>query len=271
MSWTSSHLEWLTDTKQVVVTTDGMQVPIFEFSKPDNEQVLIDWANHFRNHYCNDDEIDLMRTGTGLSRSEYLTQVKFPTKTGAPGPSIRAGDFAEILVSDYFQYMLNYWVPRTRYDRKTIQNESEKGSDLLAFKFVSNGESPDDILAICEVKAQLSQNQLKNKLQEAVDHSIKDSIRKAESLNALKQRLNDKGCFTDAIKIQRFQNPVDNPYKEVSGAAALFTGEIIDTNTLAATNTSQHPNRQNLILIIIKGDQFMNLVHELYERAAYEA
>jgi len=57
--------------------------------------VLSAWAKHFRNHYCLDEEIDYLRQGYGYSRAEYLTKIKLPDASEAPGPSIRSGDLGK--------------------------------------------------------------------------------------------------------------------------------------------------------------------------------
>ena len=116
--------------------------------------------------------------------------MKFPDKAKAPGPSIRAGDFAEILVADYLTYLQGYTVPRTRYDRKGVPNESTKGPDVLAFKTQEDNPSNDELL-VYEVKAKLSATP-KPMLQEAIDHSGKDYLRLGESLNGIKQRMLDR-------------------------------------------------------------------------------
>lgn len=265
------HVAWLIDTKEKLTTVGGKNVEVLEFCHKDDDEVLSAWATHFRNHYCLDSEIDFLRKGTGYSRSEYLNNIKLPTTSRGFGPGIRAGDFGEILVADYLEFVLGYWVPRTRYDNKTIRDESTKGSDLIGFKLISNDESPNDVLSIFEVKCQFSGNKTKPKLQEAVNHSIKDEVRKAESLNAIKQRLLDRQRYDDAKTIARFQNPVDKPYKEVSGAAALFSTNVYGKHLISATNTNNHPNQKNLILVVIYGDDLMQLVNTLYARAANEA
>jgi hypothetical protein len=272
MPLTSKHLKWLVNTGQKLKSADGKDVTVLELNHQQDEEILSAWANHFRNHYCPDEEIDFLRQGTGLSRKEYLNQIKFPDATIAPGPSIRSGDFGEILVADYLQYALKYWVPRTRYGNKTVRNESTKGSDILGFQFVKAGqESPDDILAVFEAKAALTGKTSTNKLQEAVQDSAKDVTRKAESLNALKQRLIDKNQIRAALQVERFQNSEDHPYKEISGAAALFSNACYIPTHASKTIISEHPNKSNLMLVIILGDNMMNLVHELYRRAADEA
>jgi len=136
---------------------------------------------------------------------------------------------------------------------------------------VDGEESPGDILAIFETKTQFSGNRATNRLQDAVNGSANDQTRKAESLNAIKQRLFDRGNLSEADQIERFQNLEDKPYTEVSGAAALFSTHLYDSNLISDTSTREHTNARNLLLIIIRGYEMMDLVHELYRRAADEA
>jgi len=75
----------------------------------------------------------LLRKGTPHSRAEYLLQLKFPDASKSPGPSIRSGDFTEMLIADYVGIPFGLLGPRTRYDDKTIRNESKKGSDRPRF------------------------------------------------------------------------------------------------------------------------------------------
>ena len=189
-----------------------------------------------------------------------------------PGTSIRAGDFGEILVADYLEYILGFWVPRTRYADKAVRNESTKGCDIVGFKLIDAGQdSNDDTLAVFEAKAQFTGNRAKPRLQDAVEGSAKDYQRLAESLNAIRQRLFDKEKLDDAIRVERFQNLEDRPYKMQLGAAALFSDPVFDEAEIEKTTTNDHPDGENLALIVIRGDAMMDLVHELYRRAADEA
>jgi hypothetical protein len=272
MPWTSEHAKWLVDTGTRIKTLDGKEVEVWDFRHMDDPAVLSAWAKHFRNHYCFDKEIDYWRRGYNYSRQQYLTNIKFPDEKLSPGPSIRAGDFGEVLVADFLENLLGYWVPRTRYGDKTIRNESTKGSDTIGFRIISKGHiSPKDELAIFEAKTQFTGQKPKPRLQDAVDSSAKDVLRKAESLNAIKQRLYERRELENAESIERFQNEVDHPYTEIHGAVALFDKAVFDPTLTAATVASNHPNAGGLVLIIIKGDQMMQLIHELYRRAADEA
>lgn len=272
MVFTNVHLDWLQDTGIRLITNEGKKITVLDFQHQPNDTILSAWAKHFRNHYCLDAEIDFFRHGTGLSRKDFLNNIKFPGQRGAPGPSIRAGDFGEVLSADYLEYILEYWVPRTRYNNKTIRNESAKGSDVIGFKFLNDDEdSLEDTLTIFEAKTQFSGREPNPRLQDAVNDSAKDHARRAESLNAIKQRLFDKNNIADAIRVERFQNIEDRPYKELYGAVAIFTSVYYEENILRETVTKDHPNSKNLLLLVIKGEDLMQLVHELYRRAADEA
>lgn len=272
MPWTSEHTKWLVDTGERLTTNDGKEVEVWEFQHQEDEAVLSSWAKHFRNHYCFDTEIDYFRKGYKFSRTEYLNNIKFPDPKKAPGPSIRSGDFGEILVADFLEYLLGYWVPRTRYGDKTTRNESTKGADIIGFQFIEEGKySAKDSLAIFESKTQFSGVQAHPRLQDAIDGSAKDYIRKAESLNAIKQRLYSRSEPNEATKIERFQNDEDLPYEVTYGAVALFEDTLFDSSLISSTESSSHPYSRTLKLIVIKGELMMQLVNKLYERAANEA
>src|SRR6266576_2112404 len=129
------HLAWLVKALRTSKTGDGTPIELWDLKHRPDARVLSSWAKHFRQHYCDDNEIDPLRKGTPYTRAEYLTKIKFPDANSTLGPSIRTGDFAEILIADYLEHVLNYWVPRVRYERKQVRNESTKGSDIVGFNF----------------------------------------------------------------------------------------------------------------------------------------
>jgi hypothetical protein len=268
-----AHLSNLTKCAETLNTSDGRQIDVWELYVPPTAGYLSTWASNFRQHYCSDSEIDDLRAGTGLSRTNYLIQLVFPDKSAKPGPGIRAGDFAELLVSDYVEYVLGYWVPRGKYAEKSSRDESVKGVDILGFRPTSSaGPSPTDTLLAFEVKAQLSGKKYTGRLQTAIDDSSKDYLRRAMTLNATKRRLRQAGQHEGALVVQRFQNLSDNPYVYRSGAAAVLSDSAYDEALLQkTTKAAGHQNAGNLELIVIRGTDLMKLVHALYERAADEA
>lgn len=175
-------------------------------------------------------------------------------------------------------------MPRVRWSSKIVRDESPKGSDVIGFRFhKKDGDaSTKDVLFVFESKTKFSASKI-NRLQDAINDSAKDHIRIDESLNFIKQKLFEKNEIEQAQRIERFQNPVDMPYKEAYGAAAIIADECFDAKELATADCSKipnsakskelfpHPNIDRLILLAIKGPEMMDLVHELYRRAADEA
>lgn len=267
------YLSGLSKRAETLLTSDGRRIDVWELTAAPNASYLSEWASKFRQYYCCDDEIDALRAGTGLTRSEYLTQLVFPDKSDAPGPSIRAGDFAELLISDYVEHLLGYWVPRGKYAEKASRNESVKGVDILGFRLTDpSATTPTDTLLTFEVKAQLSGGKYNGRLQTAIDDSSKDYLRRAMTLNATKRRLLKAGEHDKALLVQRFQNVSDLPYVYRSGAAAVLSDLAFNETLLHnETNIAAHENAANLQLMVIRGTELMKLVHALYERAANEA
>ena len=96
-------------------------------------------------------------------------------------------------------------------------------------------------------------------------------MRKAESLNAIKQRLLEKDDDLGVAKVERFQDEVDRPYLQVFGAVAHLDENVFDATVIGKTDCKNHVRHTDLILIVTKGVEMMKLVHELYRRAAHEA
>jgi len=267
-----THIACLTDTGSRPATACGKAIDIWELALPSDESVLSAWAKHFREHYCSDEELPAMIQGTGKSSAEYFRTILFPDASAPPGPSVRSGDFGEILVGDFIEYVLGYWCPRAlRYQDRWNRNDSTKGCDIVGFKFV-DGPTPNagDELFIFESKSGCTETN-KNRLQDAIDDSKKDVLREAMTLNALKQRLIVRSEMADAALVERFQNESERPFSRVNGAAAILDDDVFATTNLAECDTATHPNNAQLRLLVIRGPSLMKFIHALYERAADEA
>lgn len=247
-----------------ITTKDNEIVEIFELSSNISDECLNEWATHFRQNYCTDDILDSLISGTGMTKKEYLLSQKFPDASDGFGPGTRSGDFAELLISDYLEFTLGYIVHRERYKNKFNRNSSTQGTDVVGFKFVGSKPSSGDEFITFEVKAQASGTKAKNRLQEAIDDSYKDAVRKGETLSALKQIYIEKGNHEKASQVERFQNKPDRPYTEKYGAAAVH-----DTTTYSEDLISNVKlNGSKRWMIVVKRDNLMNLVHRLYEVAS---
>jgi len=250
----------------------GVVCEVWEIDVPNDDVCLSEWASRFRQNYCPDSDIDVLREGTGLSRAQYLTQLVFPDEKVNPGPGVRSGDFAELLISDFVEFMHGYWVPRGKYAEKGARNESVKGVDIIGFKCPDADQpKPTDEMLTFEAKAQLSGGKYSGRLQVAVDDSGKDYLRAAETLAAMKRRMHFAGQHDSMQVVQRFQNAVDRPYRLLSGAAAILSDAAFDADGIKSTSVDAHNNKGNLKLIAVKGKDLMTLAHALYQRAANEA
>jgi hypothetical protein len=259
------YIDWLVDGG-TIITNEGKSVNLLELQIYDDEAIIEEWAKRFRENYCTDTEIDMLRAGYGFSRKEYLENIKFPDKNDRLGSATRSGDFCEILIADYVQFVLDYYIPRTRYDRKINRNSSPMGSDLFGFK-VGAKVSQNDEMIIFEVKAQASETSPENKLQKAVNDSNKDIKRIAESLNAANQRLIDKERFEEAKIVQRFQNATDRPYKQRFAAAAIHSNKSFSKEVIKQVSTASHI-QPNLLLLVVHSEKLMNFIHQFYGRAS---
>jgi hypothetical protein len=266
------HIAWLVDTGQRQVTACGREIEIWALDPKQDEPVLSAWARHFRQHYVSDEDLPEMADGTELSHAEYLRTLVFPDASATPGPSVRSGDFGEILVADYIEFVLGFWCPRElRYQDRWNRNDSTKGCDIIGFKFASDQPvHRDDELFIFESKSGMSRTRA-HRLQDAIDDSAKDKVREGMTLNALKRRLLVNGELQRAEQVKRFQNQAARPFRRINGAAAILDDEVFAETDLAAADASAHPNGENLRLIVIRGPLLMTLIHALYERAADEA
>ncbi|MDE6593540.1 MAG: DUF1837 domain-containing protein [Oscillospiraceae bacterium] len=247
-----------------IITNNENKIEVFELSSDIDEISLNEWANCFRQNYCSDAILDQLIDGTGMTKEEYLLSQKFPDKTDGFGPATRSGDFGELLISDFLEYILGYTVPRERYTYKFNRSSSTQGTDVIAYKISGKPNDLCDELVTFEVKAQASGKVPKNRLQDAIDDSFKDPIRKGETLSALKQLYIETGQLEKTQQIQRFQNKPDRPYIDRYGAAAVHDTETYSEKLLKSVDLKG----QTRWLIVIKRENLMKLVHSLYERAS---
>ena len=228
-------------------TNEGEIVEVFELLPNMDDEAFNEWATFFRQNYCVDDILDLLIQGTGMTKQEYLLSQKFPDAKEGFGPGTRSGDFAELLISDYLEFILGYVVHRERYKNKFNRSSSTQGTDVIGFKLYGTKPSPNDELVTFEVKAQASGTEAKNRLQNAIDDSYKE-----------------KSNYEKASQVERFQNKPDRPYIEKYGAAAVhdtttYSEDLIEKVKLKGSKRW---------MIVVKRDNLMNLVHRLYEVAS---
>ncbi len=249
----------------------GGQVEVWKFDYEYDKEAFDEWANHFRNQYCKDKDIDHLKRPTGKNREDYLLGFKFPDKIKKPGVMTRSGDFAEILVDDFLEYVEKYWTPRTRYDRRVNKDISTPGSDVIAIKIRNDSHgNPQDELLVFEVKGRIASKT--NDLNKAICGSCEDPLRIAESLNAMSTRFHCEGDLVSEDKIVRIQQMINIQRKSCSyGAALVCSTELYNSGLISNADVSVHPQGINLRLLMIKAKDLKTIVHSLYSWAAHEA
>lgn len=250
------------------ITPQGYEVKIVELRPEKEDEALTEWAMHLQSHYSSKADLLEIAELTGLEKNVVLSSLIFPDPADSWGRSTMVGDFAEILIADYLQYVRNYVVPRTRYEHKDKRNRSTQGSDLLAYKMsdISKRNLSDQLL-VYEVKAQSSEKKAKSpKLQEAIIDSAKDVTRLAESIVASGRRLVATGNLEDAKIVFRFLNNTDTPYKTNYGGAAVHSNTSFSKDLLANIDVSLHPDK-DLELIVVHCDQLLSFILNMFERA----
>ena len=155
------YINWLVN-EEGVTFEDGVALKCYKLSYETDEAVFDDWALHIRKHYVEDDELTDDSVATGLSIEDYLRKYIVPQKQEELGPTARSNDISEILFADLFEFVLHYEVPRCKQYNRSGKNESEHGTDIIAYKFHSKEKTPakeDELIAI-EVKARLSSKEI---------------------------------------------------------------------------------------------------------------
>lgn len=255
---------------------DNHDIELVEIKVPFTDTSIMEaWAVNFRNKFINDDDLSDMTKSTGVDNPfEYLIHYVYPDKDDQQGKIVRIGDFGEILVADYLMFARNYWIPSllTRYSSKQNKDRSTMGADIFAIKFANDtiSDNPEDELCVCEVKAGFSAK-ARYRLKDAVNDINKDnvaaldkraSVSLAATMMALKKR-NDIG--KDSVeKIQRFQNPIENPFKESYLAAAVIDEVQLREKNLMNVTTNDSPHREQLELITFHGEDLSRLMDMLY-------
>lgn len=264
-----AYLDSLVASGAGLKSTDDLDIDLWELTVPTDSTVLREWADRFREAYCPESEIDALRAGTGKTRSEYLTDLVFPNASQGLGPAVRAGDFTELLVSDFLESEHGLWVPREKYSTKPIPDSSAQGVDVVGLRVADPYSwSDEDLLVVCEVKAGLSGTSYGDQLQNAITDSAKDYLRVSFTLNATKRRLLSARDGEGAAIVERFQNHADRPYRFTSTATAVLDTRTFDPLRVSQADASAHNNREQLSLLVIRGTGLMALVHALYQAAA---
>lgn len=254
--------------------SSGKEIQVYKLNNELlSDSILNSWASGLRNNYIEEHLLEQAISGTGLTKKEYLEEMIFPNPRVPQGAATMSGEFGELLVYDYINYVLEYYVPRIRYFNKVNPNTPIHGSDVIGYKMESyNKRSKNDKLLVAEVKTRssISGNKTKactNIVTDAITDSNKDRVRVGESLNAEKLKLLNRGRLTEANIVERFQNKTDNPYTLDFFAVAVMDSDLYSDQVVLDVVNSQHKNVKSTSILIIHSKELLLFLRDLYRRA----
>lgn len=213
-----------------------------------DDSSLNNWASGLRDNYVEEILLESLVKGTGLTQKEFLEKNIFPNYQNKLGASTLSGEFGEILVYDYINFVLEHYITRTRYLEKVNPDMQLPGSDVIGYQVKNiNRPSKSDHLIVAEVKTRSNKTGNKKRLCEqtvkaAIEHSVKDRVRIGESLNAEKRRLLNRSRIEEAKIVERFQNKTDNPFTLDFFAVAVLDNELYSDQVVLDVVNSQHEN-----------------------------
>ena len=243
---------------------DGTVVYCWCLDWAGSDDVLDEWALHLRRHYISDDVLEHRVVARQTTPDQYL-----PLRVVPDIPSIRSGDFAEILISDVLQYLYGLVVPRYKQCNRKDKNASEHGSDVIAYQLKNlNGISNSDKLFVFEVKSNASKTsdaELIKTVKKATKDSEKDPNRVPMTLQYMIDEAIDVNDQTTQKNLQRFTDMGGSPYLKIFGSAVATSHDkpIDALSCKAPTDVGLSPFSP---LIVVHASKLMDLVNSLYGR-----
>lgn len=254
--------------------SSGEEIQVYKLNSEFlDDNTLNNWALGLRDNYVEEILLESLVQGTGLTQKEFLEKNIFPNHQNKLGASTMSGEFGEILVYDYINFVLKHYITRTRYLEKVNPNMPVSGSDVIGYQ-VKNIDKPSktDHLIVAEVKTRSSKSGNKKSLcektvKDAIEHSVKDRVRLGESLNAEKRRLFNRSRIEEAKIVERFQNKTDNPYILDFFAVAVMDSDLYSDQVVLDVINSQHENVKFTSILIIHSKELLLFLRDLYRRA----
>lgn len=261
------YIDWIVK-EDGVVFEDHQSLNCYRLSYAIDGTILDDWALHIRRHYVPDSELEEDAALNNLSVEEYLRQFVIPQKDEPFGPTAQSNDISEILFADLFEFVLNYEVPRCKQYNRSGKNESEHGTDVIAYRFFIDEKEPhkkDELIAI-EVKALLSSKEASKVIKDAADDSKKDEHRISHTLDYYRKKLRSMGKLSEAESVARFQQKTEYPYRTAYVGAAISSLPLIKEKVIVGIRGADLRLKTGQSVFYVHGADLMSLTHQVYER-----
>lgn len=261
------YINWVVKEDEVVFE-DQQPLNCYRLSYVIDDDILDDWALHIRKHYVPDNELKEDAAVNNLTVEEYLRQYIIPQRGEPFGPTARSNDISEILFADLFEFVLNYEVPRCKQYNRSGKNESEHGTDIIAYRFFIDEKKPhknDELVAI-EVKALLSSKEANKVIKDAVSDSKKDEHRFSHTLDYYRKKLRFMGKSSESESIARFQQKPEHPYRTSYVGAAISSLPSIEKKVIVGIKGTDLELKTDQSVFYVHGADLMSLTHQVFER-----
>lgn len=261
-----SYIDWIIEETGITIK-NGIPIKCYKIDYKDDDTVIDEWALHIRRNYIEDEDLLSDAMINGMSIEQYLHDYVIPQRNEDFGPTARSGDITEILVSDLLEFIFGYSVPRYKQKNRSGKNNSEHGTDVIAYKYFNGYDSPSekDELIATEVKAVLTSTGY-GPLGNAIKESKKDEQRLARTIDYCRKRLKELGRVEESSEIARFLLKPDNNYKLAYAAAGISSRETVDQVIQLSASGEELQISSKQKIFFIHGKTLMDLTHKIYER-----
>ena len=260
------YIDWIIEEKGITIK-DGISINCYRIDYKEDDTILDDWALHIRRNYIEDEDLLLDADINGMTVEQYLHDCVIPQRDEVLGPTARSGDITEILVSDLLEFIFGYSVPRYKQKNRSGKNNSEHGTDVIAYKYFNGCGNPSekDELIATEVKAVLTGTGYAP-LENAIKESKKDEQRLARTIDHCRKRLKDLGNVEQSCEVARFLLKPDNNYKLTYAAAGISSRQTVDQEIELSVLGEELQISSKQKIFFVHGKTLMNLAHKIYER-----
>lgn len=263
------YIDWIV-REDGIKLENGKEISSFLLDYKINEAYFDEWALHIRRHYITDEDLKASEVALGLPPAEYLSKYVIPQKGEQMGGTARSNDLTEILIADILEFIEGYQAPRCKQFNRSGKNQSEHGTDIIAYKYHKADKKPnsnDELLAV-EVKAALTSQNSYEVIESAITDSQKDEVRLAHTLDYYRKKLGLLNKTIEAAEVARFQNKAERNYKTTYIAAAVSSSLTIPNNVIIGINGDvlKLTLKDSQRVFFVHGEKLMNLAHQIYER-----
>ena len=260
------YIDWIIEEIGICIK-DDLPIKCYKINYSYDNSILDNWALHIRRHYVSDETLAEDVYVFDMNVEDYLREYVIPQKHETLGATVRSGDIAEIIVADLLEFILGYSVPRYKQMNRSGKNNSEHGTDVIAYRFKKADKTPTrhDELIAAEVKAKLT-DETYTPIESAIKDSKKDALRLARTVNHCRKRLQELGLNSESQEVTRFLLKPEHDFQVKYIAAGLSSQETVEKEIKLSVSADELCIGIDREVYFIHGKELMTLAHDIYER-----